>query len=97
VRQNLLLQIFQPGTVPAYSNYNADLAVYIVQRISEISFERYIDEHIFQPLGMNHSSFAQPLPAYLLPLVSKGYVLASQPAKDFSEELVVWVAVDNCQ
>jgi len=64
VHHNLPRQIFQPGTVPAYSNYGADLAAYIVQRISGQPFERYIDDHIFQPLNMSLSSFAQPLPEH---------------------------------
>jgi CubicO group peptidase (beta-lactamase class C family) len=50
--------LFPPGTVPAYSNYGASLAGYIVQRISGEPFERYVDSHIFQPLGMRHSTFA---------------------------------------
>src|SRR5437773_8879544 len=32
-------QIYAPGTVPAYSNYGADLAGYIVQRVSGMPFE----------------------------------------------------------
>jgi len=32
-------QIYAPGTIPAYSNYGADLAGYIVQRVSGVPFE----------------------------------------------------------
>lgn len=70
-------RIFAPGTTPAYSNYGAGLAGYIVQRVSGEPFETYVQRHIFAPLQMNHSSFSQPLPANLLPLVSKGYDKAS--------------------
>ncbi|HJT81504.1 MAG TPA: serine hydrolase domain-containing protein, partial [Chthoniobacterales bacterium] len=35
-------QIFRPGTVPSYSNYGFALAGYIVERISNEPFERYI-------------------------------------------------------
>ena len=76
-------RVYAPGTTPAYSNYGATLAGYIVQRVSGEPFEQYVREHIFQPLQMAHSTFAQPLPAGLQPLMSKGYQLASQPAKDF--------------
>lgn len=55
-------QIFPPGTVPAYSNYGAGLAGYIVQRVSGERFEDYVRRHIFEPLGMSSSSFVQPLP-----------------------------------
>ena len=55
-------RIFAPGTTPAYSNYGASLAGYIVQRVSGEPFDDYIEKHIFAPLDMKHSSFRQPLP-----------------------------------
>ena len=73
----------RPGTTPAYSNYGASLAGYIVQRLSGESFDDYIDKHIFAPLDMKHSSFRQPLPANLAPLMSKGYPLASEQPRPF--------------
>ncbi len=76
-------QIYAPGTVPAYSNYGADLAGYIVQRVSGLPFEEYIQKNIFQPLGMAHATFIQPLPDSLKPLVSNGYEVASEDAKPF--------------
>ena len=74
-------RVFAPGSTPAYSNYGASLAGYIVQRVSGESFDDYIDKHIFAPLDMQHSTFRQPLPANLEPLMSKGYQQASEPAK----------------
>ncbi|PYV72744.1 MAG: serine hydrolase [Acidobacteria bacterium] len=76
-------QIYAPGTVPAYSNYGADLAGYIVQRVSGMPFERYIQKNIFGPLGMRHAAFVQPLPDSLKPIMSNGYNLASEDAKPF--------------
>ncbi|MGH8122051.1 MAG: serine hydrolase domain-containing protein [Rudaea sp.] len=76
-------RVFAPGTTPAYSNYGASLAGYIVQRVSGEPFDDYIDKHIFAPLDMNHSTFRQPLPAALEPLMSTGYATASAPAKKF--------------
>jgi CubicO group peptidase (beta-lactamase class C family) len=66
-------RIFPPGEVPAYSNYGVGLGGYIVQRVSREPFEKYVDEHIFQPLGMGHSSFNQPLAEGLSPFASDGY------------------------
>lgn len=66
-------RIFAPGTTPAYSNYATTLAGYIVQRVSGQSFDDYVEQNIFAPLGMTHSSFRQPLPSALQALVSKGY------------------------
>jgi CubicO group peptidase (beta-lactamase class C family) len=70
-------RVFAPGSTPAYSNYGAALAGYIVQRVSGESFNDYIEKHLFAPLDMQHSSFRQPLPETLAPLMSKGYVLGS--------------------
>lgn len=67
-------RVYAPGSTPAYSNWGNSLTAYIVQRVSGIPFEAYIERNIFQPLGMNHSSFRQPLPANLKPLASEGYV-----------------------
>ena len=76
-------RIFAPGTVSAYSNYGAALAGYIVERVSGRPFNQYVDENIFKPLGMTHSSMDQPLPASLAPLMSKGYRSASGEPKPF--------------
>ena len=78
-------RIYDPGTMPAYSNYGASLAGYIVQRVSGEPFEEYIQRHIFAPLGMNHSTFQQPLPANLDPLLSKAYRYGSDKPQDYEE------------
>jgi CubicO group peptidase (beta-lactamase class C family) len=80
-------QIFPPGTVPAYSNYGADLAGYIVQRVSGQPYEEYIEQNIFAPLKMKTATFRQPLPEATKPLMSDGYRVASDEAQPF--ELVV--------
>jgi CubicO group peptidase (beta-lactamase class C family) len=66
-------RLFPPGEVPAYSNYGVGLASYIVQRVSGEPFEQYVQEHIFAPLKMTHSSFYQPIQKELAGLVSEGY------------------------
>jgi CubicO group peptidase (beta-lactamase class C family) len=77
LKQQIPARIFPPGEMVAYSNYGCGLAGYIVQRISGEPFEVYIERHILEPLGMEHSTFAQPLPPSLAPLMSKGYKSAS--------------------
>lgn len=76
-------RIFPSGTTPAYSNYGAALAGYIVQRVSGEPFEAYIERHLLAPLDMSSSTFRQPLPATLAPWQSKGYNIASQDSKGF--------------
>ena len=66
-------RLFEPGTIPAYSNYGVGLGSYIVQRVSGQPFEAYVAEHIFSPLGMTHSTFYQPPRAPLDLLPSAGY------------------------
>ena len=66
-------RLFAPGTVPGYSNYGVGLASYVVQRVSGQPFEKYVEEHIFTPLGMTHSTFYQPPPKGLVALPSEGY------------------------
>jgi CubicO group peptidase (beta-lactamase class C family) len=76
-------RIFPVGVTPAYSNYGASLAGYIVQRVSGQPFDDYLEQHVFTPLQMHHSTFRQPLAANLAPLMSQGYKAASEGAKGF--------------
>ncbi len=91
VKTHVPAEIFPPGTTPAYSNYGATLAGYIVQRVSGVPFDDYVEQNILIPLGMNHSTFRQPLPDKLKPLMSQGYGKASQPSKEF-EIVQAWPA-----
>ena len=83
LKTHIPARIYPPGIVPAYSNYGTALAGYIVERASGKPFNQYVQEHIFQPLGMNHSTFAQPLPPELADNMSKGYKLASDDPMQF--------------
>lgn len=56
LRNNQPKQVFEPGTVTAYSNWGAALAAYIVQNISGMDYGEYIRENILTPLGMEHTS-----------------------------------------
>ena len=76
-------RVFAPGGTPAYSNYGAALAGYIVARVAGMSFDDYVDKHIFEPLGMQYATFRQPLPEKLRPYMAKGYPAASLPEKPF--------------
>jgi CubicO group peptidase (beta-lactamase class C family) len=70
-------RIFPPGEVPAYSNYATALAGYIVSRVSGLSFDEYVEQNILAPLGMERSTFRQPLPEGLREFMAKGYARAS--------------------
>ena len=83
VKNHIPNRIFPPGKVPAYSNYATALAGYIVERVSGQNYDDYIEQHIFQPLQMNSSSFRQPLPENLAANMSNAYILASDEPKPF--------------
>lgn len=76
-------RIFDAGTTPAYSNYATALAAYVVQRVSGVPFDDYLDQRIFKPLDMRYSTFRQPLPKALQPFEAKGYPQASKPVEPF--------------
>lgn len=50
---------FQPGSQYFYS-IAADLIGLVVQRISGLAFDEYLERHIFQPLGMHDTFFQVP-------------------------------------
>ena len=83
LRTHIPRRMYPPGTTVAYSNYGASLAGYIVERVSGRPFDQYIEENIFQPLGMTHSTFRQPLPAAMSAQMSKGYRTASAEPRPF--------------
>ena len=83
LKENVPARIFPPGETPAYSNYGATLAGYIIQRVSGEPYEAYVQHHIFAPLGMDHSTLYQPPPAALAGDVAQGYKLGSQAPKPY--------------
>lgn len=62
-----------PGEVSSYSNYATALAGLIVQNVSGVSFNDYVAQNIFEPLGMKYASFDEPLPEELEPFMTRGY------------------------
>ena len=62
-----------PGENIAYSNYGTTLAGYIVQRISGMDYDDYVELNIIEPLIMNNTSSRQPLPTNMDSTMSNGY------------------------
>jgi CubicO group peptidase (beta-lactamase class C family) len=73
LKQGIPARVFPPGEVIAYSNYGMALAGYIVERLSGEPFALYVENHIFAPLGMEHSTIRQPLPPALADEMARGY------------------------
>lgn len=63
------------GSVTQYSNYGAALAGYIVAVTSGSDFHAYVESEILAPLGMEQSSFRQPLPPALARDATPGHAI----------------------
>jgi len=70
---HMAARVFPPGDSAGYSNYNTMLAGYIVARVSGQPYDQYIQEHIFNPLGMAHSTAQSTMPPDLAANASVGY------------------------
>jgi len=66
-------RVLPPGKLTSYSNYGTALAGYIVEKISRMPFEDFIEKNIFEILDMQQSTFRQPLPSHLTEDMSMGY------------------------
>jgi CubicO group peptidase (beta-lactamase class C family) len=87
--RNLPRRLFPKGDVEAYSNYGVALAGYVVERVSGEPFAAYVQQHILDPLGMRHSTFRQPLPGDLAPLMAKAYRAADKPPLTSFETIIM--------
>ncbi|MDP2955406.1 MAG: serine hydrolase domain-containing protein [Longimicrobiales bacterium] len=72
-----------PGEVSSYSNHATGMAALIVEQAAGVPWDQFVRQRILAPLGMEHFSFAQPLPEALAPDMSKGY---SGQSPDFEEK-----------
>ena len=70
-------RIFKAGTMPAYSNYATALAGYIVERVSGLPFDDYLDQNIFAPLGMTNSIVPPAAAGGAAAGMSQGYEIAT--------------------
>lgn len=76
-------QIFEPGTMPAYSNYSNGLAAYLVQRITGEPYEDTVQREVFGPAGMADATLQQPLAEPARSNMSKGYGSVRSPEVPF--------------
>src|SRR5262249_48074510 len=88
LKESLPPRLFPRGDVTAYSNYGFALAGYVVERVSGEPFASYVQRHILDPLGMNHSTFQQPLPADLAPLMANAYRASDKPPLTAFETII---------
>jgi CubicO group peptidase (beta-lactamase class C family) len=77
-----------PGTHTAYSNYATALAGLIVANVSGLEFNDYVEQNIFVPLGMRHSSFVEPLPETLAQNMAASYTVEAGAFKEKPFEII---------
>lgn len=65
LEEKMPARVRPPGTYASYSNWGASLAGLIVANVSGMDFDTYIERNIFEPLGMLHSTFREPVPESL--------------------------------
>ncbi|GAB7016930.1 serine hydrolase [Methanogenium cariaci] len=59
-RENIPALVYPPGTVSSYSNYGTTLAAVIVEDITGIPYDHYVQENILGPLGMKDTIVSYP-------------------------------------
>src|ERR671916_273335 len=90
---NMPARVCPPGDCAGYSNYNAMLAGYIVARVSGEPYDQYIQEHIFDPLGMAHSTAQSPISPDMRAQASAGYTYEDgdfQAFPDYTAQPALW-------
>ena len=71
--RDLPARVRPAGDVSSYSNHGTGIAALIVEEVSGLSWDDYVERHIIDPLGMSHTTFRQPVPAALDAVMSRGY------------------------
>ncbi|MGH8877688.1 MAG: serine hydrolase domain-containing protein [Stackebrandtia sp.] len=66
-------RVREPGEYVAYNNYDFVLAGYLVEIASGQSYDDYVAEHVFEPLGMDSTTAAQPHPESIAEKLATGY------------------------
>jgi CubicO group peptidase (beta-lactamase class C family) len=87
---------FNGGTQASYSNWGAALAGLIVENVSGIPFDEYIEKNLYAPLGMTSSTFREPLPEALAPRMASGYEFENGAFKKKDFELFHNIAPAGC-
>jgi CubicO group peptidase (beta-lactamase class C family) len=73
VQENLPERVAPPGEFITYGNYGINLVGLLIEELSGLSFSDYMDQNIFQPLEMQHTTFEQSLPSEWVAGLAVGY------------------------
>jgi CubicO group peptidase (beta-lactamase class C family) len=73
LKEQIPARVRPAGDVSSYSNHATAMAAYMVERVSGVEWKEYVDRNILEPLGMEHTTFVQPIPEDLADDLSKAY------------------------
>jgi len=73
LKEQIPARVRPVGDVSSYSNHATAMAAYMVERAAGVEWKEYVDQNILEPLGMEHTTFVQPIPDALADDMSKGY------------------------
>ena len=80
--------LFEPGTKWKYSNSGYIVLGYIIEKVSGVTYQRFLDENIFKPLGMKDSGYdsnTQIIKCRASGYESRGGTFQNAPYIDMSE------------
>jgi len=65
--------VYPPGTVTSYSNYGTTLAAVIVEDVTGVQYDEYVQANILDPLGMADTVVSYPLAPERDAITASGY------------------------
>ena len=78
-------RLYEPGEVRFYSNFGYGLVGAIIEDVTGKRYEDFMRSEVLEPLGMNHSTFQQPLPKEseqrIVPSIERSALGATHPAE----------------
>ncbi|NIB45102.1 serine hydrolase [Pseudomaricurvus alkylphenolicus] len=82
------VRVNPPGEHTAYSNWATALAGLIVANVSGVPFNDYVQQNIFDVLGMKYASFVEPLPPELDVHMAKAYGYKPDQYTEINYEII---------
>jgi len=92
---NKTYMAFEPNQLYAYSNVGYGLLGLLVEAASGLSFEDYMQQNIFGPMGMINSSFEEP--ANIKNLIAKGYKGKKEYNEGFIRDIGAGMMVSSAE
>ena len=73
LRRNMPAQVHPAGYIQSYSNLGAALAGFIIQDVTGIPYEEYLEVYVLNPLGLSSTTAFQQIPDSIDEYYSRGY------------------------